>query len=70
MIQICSGYSTYFLLLDLYDCGWCFVGAINSERSIVETDDDDDYSIRRLADETKAKIARKMDAAQAATKQA
>lgn len=41
-------------------------GAINGERAIVETDDDDDYSIRRLFDETKAKIARKMDAAQAA----
>ena len=43
-----------------------FKGAINGERAIVETDDDDDYSIRRLVDETKAKIARKIVAAQAA----
>ena len=43
-----------------------FTGAINGERSIVETDDDDDYSIRRLVDETKAKIARKIAVAEAA----
>jgi hypothetical protein len=38
-------------------------GAISGERGIVETDDDDDYSIRKLVDETKSKIEKKMAAA-------
>lgn len=37
-------------------------GAINSERGVVELDDDDDYAIRKLVDETKEKIEKKLAA--------